>query len=113
MSVLVEQNGGAFPLWLSPVQAVVIPVGEKFNEYGEKVLAELKKSGIRAEMDKTNETLGKKIRANKTKKIPLSFSRRGKRRKRKHRFRKRPRQKRARNSVLVAIHRKNSEGNRG
>lgn len=70
MSVIIEHYAGAFPFWLSPIQAVVIPVGEKFNDYGEKVLAELKSAGIRAEMDKTNETLGKKIRSNKTKKIP-------------------------------------------
>lgn len=70
MSVIIEHYAGAFPFWLSPIQAVIIPVGEKFNDYGEKVLAELKNSGIRAEMDKNNETLGKKIRANKTKKIP-------------------------------------------
>ena len=69
IGVLIEHYSGAFPVWLSPIQAVVIPVGEKFNTYGEKVLAELKNAGIRAEMDKTNETLGKKIRAGKTKKI--------------------------------------------
>ena len=57
---LVEKTAGNFPVWLSPVQAIIIPVGEKFNEYGEKVLAELKNAGIRTEIDKTNETLGKK-----------------------------------------------------
>ena len=67
---LIEHYAGNFPVWLSPVQALVIPVGEKFNDYGEKVLSELKSSGVRAEMDKSNETLGKKIRAGKTKKIP-------------------------------------------
>ena len=67
---LTEKTAGNFPVWLSPVQVLIIPVGEKFNDYGEKVLAELKNTGIRAEIDKTNETLGKKIRANKTKKIP-------------------------------------------
>lgn len=67
---LTEKTGGNFPVWLSPVQAMIIPVGEKFNNYGEKILVEFKNSGIRAEIDKTNETLGKKIRANKTKKIP-------------------------------------------
>ena len=70
IGVLIEHYSGAFPVWLSPVQTIVIPVGDKFNNYGEKVLAELKNAGIRAEIDKTNETLGKKIRANKTKKIP-------------------------------------------
>jgi len=67
---LTEKTGGNFPVWLSPVQALIIPVGEKFNDYGEKVLSELKSAGIRAEIDKSNETLGKKIRAGKTKKIP-------------------------------------------
>ena len=70
IGVLIEHYSGAFPVWLSPIQAVIIPVGEKFNDYGEKVLIELKNSGIRAEMDRTNETLGKKIRAGKTQKIP-------------------------------------------
>jgi len=67
---LTEYTGGNFPVWLSPVQALIIPVGEKFNDYGEKVLRKLKSAGVRAEMDKSNETLGKKIRAGKTKKIP-------------------------------------------
>ena len=70
IGVLIEHYSGAFPVWLSPVQVLIIPVGEKFNDYGEKVLSELKSAGIRAEIDKSNETLGKKIRAGKTKKIP-------------------------------------------
>ena len=67
---LTEKTSGNFPVWLSPIQVMIIPVGEKFNEYGEKVLVALKNAGIRTEIDKTNETLGKKIRANKIKKIP-------------------------------------------
>ena len=70
IGVLIEHYSGAFPVWLSPVQVLIIPVGEKFNDYGEKVLTELKNAGVRAEMDESNETLGKKIRAGKTKKIP-------------------------------------------
>lgn len=70
MSVIIEHYAGAFPFWLSPTQAIIIPVGEKFNDYGKKILAELKNTGIRAEMDETNETLGKKIRAGKMRKIP-------------------------------------------
>ena len=42
IGVLIEHYSGAFPVWLSPVQTIVIPVGDKFNNYGEKVLAELK-----------------------------------------------------------------------
>ncbi|MCK6462255.1 MAG: threonine--tRNA ligase [Candidatus Pacebacteria bacterium] len=67
---LTERTGGNFPVWLSPVQVLILPVGEKFNDYGNKVLAELKNAGIRAEMDMSAETLGKKIRAGKTRKIP-------------------------------------------
>ncbi len=70
IGVLIEHYSGAFPVWLSPVQAIVIPIGEKFNDYGEKVLTELKNAGVRADMDESNETLGKKIRSSKTKKIP-------------------------------------------
>jgi len=70
IGVLIEHYSGAFPVWLSPVQVIIIPVGEKFNDYGKKILSELKSAGIRAEIDNSNETLGKKIRAGKTKKIP-------------------------------------------
>ena len=101
---LVEKTAGNFPVWLSPVQAIIIPVGEKFNGYGEKVLAKLKDAGIRAEIDKTNETLGKKIRANKTKKIPLLISRRRKRRKSRNGRRQFPRQRKTRNDDDRAIH---------
>ena len=67
---LTEKTAGNFPLWLSPIQVLIIPVGEKFNDYGEKILSELKSVGIRVEIDKTSETLGKRIRAGKTQKIP-------------------------------------------
>jgi len=70
VGILLEHYAGVLPAWLSPVQTVIIPVGEKFNDYGEKVLEEIKDSGIRAEIDKTNETLGKRIRASELQKIP-------------------------------------------
>ena len=70
MAMLIEHYAGKFPTWLSPVQVLILPVGEKFDGYGEKVLAELKNAGIRVEIDKTSETLGKRIRAGKTRKIP-------------------------------------------
>lgn len=70
LSVIIEHFAGEFPLWLSPVQAVIIPVSEKFNNYGEEVLAELKKNNIRAEIDASNDTLGKRIRGAEMKKIP-------------------------------------------
>lgn len=70
MGILIEHYAGAFPLWLSPVQAIVIPVSEKFNEYGEKIVKNLKKHNIRVEMDNSNESLGKRIREAEKQKIP-------------------------------------------
>ena len=70
IGVLIEHYTGAFPLWLSPIQVKIIPVGEKFNTYGEKVLNVLKENEIRVEIDSSNESLGKRIRAAKTQKIP-------------------------------------------
>ncbi len=73
IAFLIEHYSGAFPLWLSPVQVKILPVSEKHNEYGQKVLTELKNAGIRAEIDENNESLGKKIRNAKTEKIPYLF----------------------------------------
>ncbi|MBI5045467.1 MAG: threonine--tRNA ligase [Candidatus Niyogibacteria bacterium] len=70
MAILIEHYAGAFPLWLAPVQAVVLPISEKFNQYGKRVLSELSAASIRAKMDDSNETLGKRIRAAEMQKIP-------------------------------------------
>ena len=70
LSVLIEHLGGAFPLWLSPVQVKVLPVSEKHVVYANEILAELRAANIRAEVDDANESLGKKIRNAKTEKIP-------------------------------------------
>jgi len=67
---LIEQTGGAFPVWLSPIQVQVIPVSQKFNQYGKKVTALLQKENIRAELNDSNDTLGKKIREGEKQKIP-------------------------------------------
>ncbi len=69
MAFLIEKYAGAFPLWLSPVQVKVLPIGEAHFEYAKKVFAELKEAGIRAELDESNESLGKKIRNAKTEKV--------------------------------------------
>ncbi len=69
-SFLIERFGGAMPTWLAPVQVRILPVGEDFVEYAEKVCAELRSHMIRAEVDKGNETLGKKIRQGTVRKIP-------------------------------------------
>jgi threonyl-tRNA synthetase len=49
MGVMIEHFAGVFPLWLAPRQAIVVPVGEKFNDYAEEVLKALKDADIRAE----------------------------------------------------------------
>jgi threonyl-tRNA synthetase len=70
MAFLIEHYAGAFPLWLAPVQARVITVGDEQKEYAEKIVEALKDANIRAELDPSNESLGKKIRAAKQEKLP-------------------------------------------
>ena len=60
--ILVEHFAGKFPVWLAPVQVKILTVSEKFNDYGFKVKEILRKSGIRVEIDKSDEKLGYKIR---------------------------------------------------
>jgi threonyl-tRNA synthetase len=62
--VLIEHTGGKFPLWLTPDQAVVLPISEKFEDYAEKVSNFLNNSYIRTLIDRRNEKIGKKIRDN-------------------------------------------------
>ena len=68
--ILVEHYGGAFPAWLAPVQAVVVPISEHQHEYAREVGARLRGMGHRVEVDESNEKLGYKIRHWKTQKIP-------------------------------------------
>src|SRR3990167_8942090 len=68
--ILIEHHAGAFPLWLSPVQAKVIPVRENHNGYAKKVFEMLQENNIRAELADQDENLGKKVRDAKTEKIP-------------------------------------------
>ena len=70
VAVLLEHTGGKFPLWLTPEQAVILPISEKYNEYAENVLNLLNNSDIRAVLDERNEKIGKKIRDNELKRIP-------------------------------------------
>ena len=70
MAFLIEKYAGAFPLWLSPVQARVLPVSEKHNAYAQEIVAVLRAAGVRSDVDDANESLGKKIREAKTEKIP-------------------------------------------
>lgn len=70
IGILIEHTSGAFPLWLSPVQVKILPVGEKFLEYAKTVHGTLVQAGIRSELDESNETLGKKVRSAKVEKVP-------------------------------------------
>ncbi|MFB6342622.1 threonine--tRNA ligase [Saccharicrinis sp. FJH62] len=70
VAVLIEHTGGKFPLWLTPQQVAILPISEKFNEYGRKVLNLLNNYDIRAEIDDRNEKIGRKIRDNELKRVP-------------------------------------------
>lgn len=70
LAILIEHFSGAFPLWLSPVQAIILPISDKFQEYVQKVEKVLKFEEIRTEVNSDNETLGKKIRQATLQKIP-------------------------------------------
>jgi len=67
---LIEHFAGAFPMWLSPVQAVIIPIGEKHLEYGQQIQQQLKTDGLRVELDTRNETMQAKIRNAQNQKVP-------------------------------------------
>lgn len=71
MAVLIEHTGGKFPLWLTPEQAVILPISEKYNDYAKKVVEFLNNNDIRASIDDRNETIGKKIRENELKRVPF------------------------------------------
>ena len=68
--ILTEHFAGAFPLWLAPEQIRVLPISEKFNAYGERVANKLKQSGLRVQLDQSDERLGYKIRKAATMKLP-------------------------------------------
>lgn len=70
VAVLIEHTGGKFPLWLTPEQAVVLPISEKFNEYAHQVAQQLDLKDIRVSVDDRNEKIGRKIRDNELKRIP-------------------------------------------
>lgn len=70
IGILIEHFAGAFPTWLSPVQVKVLPISDKYMDYAENVLAELKETGIRAELDSRAEKIGYKIREAQMQKIP-------------------------------------------
>jgi threonyl-tRNA synthetase len=67
---LLEHYAGKFPTWLAPLQVKILPISDKFMDYGEAVLKKLKAAGIRAEIDDRNEKIGKKIRDTEIAKVP-------------------------------------------
>jgi threonyl-tRNA synthetase len=69
--ILVEHYAGAFPVWLSPVQAVMIPISERHAEYANKVADRLKAIGVRVEVDARNEKMNAKIREHALQKVPF------------------------------------------
>jgi threonyl-tRNA synthetase len=70
IGIIIEHFAGSFPLWLAPVQAIVLPLSEKFLDYGRQVHAKLQAAGLRVETDESNEKLGAKIRKAQMQKIP-------------------------------------------
>ncbi len=70
LGILIEHYGGAFPAWLAPVQAVVIPVADRHNNYAAQVVAALGAAGVRAEVDERTESVSRKIRDNEVAKVP-------------------------------------------
>ncbi len=67
---LLEHYAGKFPVWIAPLQAKILPISDKFMPYAEQVLAELKKAGVRVEIDDRPEKIGKKIRDTELMKVP-------------------------------------------
>ncbi|MDQ2697364.1 MAG: threonine--tRNA ligase [Actinomycetota bacterium] len=70
-AILLEHYAGAFPVWLSPVQVVGIPVAEEYADYLGDVVAQLRAEGVRAELDHSDDRMQKKIRTHTTQKVPL------------------------------------------
>ena len=70
MGILIEHYAGAFPTWLSPVQATIIPISEKQKDFAQKVYNDLIAAGVRAEISDANDTLGKRIREAEMQKVP-------------------------------------------
>ena len=69
--ILIEHHGGRFPTWLAPVQAKVLPVADRHNEYAGRVLAQLHEAGVRVQLDDRSESVGRKIRDAELAKVPF------------------------------------------
>lgn len=71
MALFIEHTAGAFPIWLAPVQVVVLPIAERHRDYGEKVARALRDQGFRVKLDDRNEKMGYKIREAQLRKVPF------------------------------------------
>jgi threonyl-tRNA synthetase len=71
IGILIEHYAGELPLWLAPVQALVLPIADRHLDYARSVVDELRENGIRAEVDERTESVGKKIREAELKKVPV------------------------------------------
>ncbi|MGH2762347.1 MAG: threonine--tRNA ligase [Thermoleophilaceae bacterium] len=70
IGILIEHYAGEFPLWLAPVQAIVLPIADRHSHYGADVAEELREAGLRVELDERSESIGKKIREAEVLKVP-------------------------------------------
>jgi len=73
LALLIEKYAGAFPMWLAPTQAVVVPVSPAFNDYAAEVADKMKAAGLLAEADLRNEKMGYKIREHQLQKVPYTL----------------------------------------
>jgi threonyl-tRNA synthetase len=73
IGILIEHYAGKLPLWLSPLQAVVLPISSEFDKYAKKIFEEFEKAGINIEMDLKNQKINYKIREHSLSKVPLLF----------------------------------------
>ncbi len=70
IGILIEHYAGELPLWLAPVQAIVLPVSDRFNEYGATVLRRLREHGLRVELDDRSESIARKVRDAELRRVP-------------------------------------------
>jgi threonyl-tRNA synthetase len=70
IGILIEQHAGTFPLWLSPVQVVVLNITDRHAEYASQIMLDLEKQGIRVKIDLRNEKIGFKIREHSMQRVP-------------------------------------------
>jgi threonyl-tRNA synthetase len=71
IGILIEHLAGRFPLWLAPLQAIVLPIADRHNAYAAEAAAALRAAGVRVEVDERGESVGRKIRDAELRKVPL------------------------------------------